>query len=687
MTMRQTAIILSFLLFPVSFCMAQGWPSPYEGVMLQAFSWDSFNETKWTVLEQQANELGNTFDLVWIPQSGNCNGQSMGYDDVYWFTNYNSSFGNEAELRSLIQSFKSNGITTIADVVINHRRSTNGWFGFPSETYKGVAYSMGPSDVCSDDDNGKAATEAKRIGVTLGNKDTGEGWDGMRDLDHKSTNVQNTVKAYLNFLLNDLGYGGFRYDMVKGFSPSFTAAYNKSANPGFSVGECWDGSSVIRNWIDGTKADGVIQSAAFDFQFKYVMRNAVDKKDWTWLGKVNDNVSTNWPLISNNFEQGSYRRYAVTFVENHDTQVRQDGSSGGPLKKDTLAANAYMLAMPGTPCVFQPHWLAYPTEIKAMVGARKFAGINNESSYDVLASAKQYYACTVKTADENRLLVVVGDVAAAESSASLSPLITPTSPQWVKVLSGYHYAYYFPASIETAYAELPSGYYTGKQKVMLTAVTSSEGAQIVYTTNDTEPTPASTAVASGTQITIPAGTTTLKAGMLIGGQVIGVVTRHYVVTPSDTDDVVIPSFCTYAENEVCAFFEAPATWTQTIMCWAWDTQNYTGGNWPGEACTKLGTAPNGNSVWKWTYTGTLTTQPEKIIFSNNGSPQTADLVFKNRGYYVKSGLFDIVSSGLHDVTADSPTPPSYYTLDGRRLQDMPHSPGIYIVNKKKVIIR
>ena len=39
----------------------------------------------------------------------------MGYDDLYWFTNYNSSFGTEAQLRSLISTFKNKGIGTIAD--------------------------------------------------------------------------------------------------------------------------------------------------------------------------------------------------------------------------------------------------------------------------------------------------------------------------------------------------------------------------------------------------------------------------------------------------------------------------------------------------------------------------------------------------------------------------------------------
>lgn len=678
--MKRTLLVLSFILCHLLSAQAQGWPSQYDGVMLQAFSWDSYDETQWTVLQQQADELAQTFDLVWLPQSGNCNGRSMGYDDVYWFTNYNSSFGNETQLRSLISTFRKKGIKTIADVVINHRRSTNGWFGFPSETYKGVTYSMGPSDVCSDDDSGKAANEAKRIGVTLGNKDTGEGWDGMRDLDHTSQNVQTTVVAYLNFLLNDLGYAGFRYDMVKGYSPSYTAKYNAASQPEFSVGECWDSSNTIRNWIEGTKSDGVIQSAAFDFQFKYVLRNATDKKDWTYLNKQNDG---NWPLVSSNFEQGSYRRYAVTFVENHDTQVRQDGSSNGPLRRDTLAANAYLLAMPGTPCVFQPHWLTYPTEIKAMVAARKQAAIHSESSYTILRSNSKYYASITKNGDDNRLLVVVGDVAALEAQGGID------AQQWVKVLSGYHYAYYFPTSMQTAYVDLASSSYPGELKATLTAVTADAGAQLVYTTDGSTPTASSTKVATGTQITIPGGTTTtLKVGLLIGGQVSGIVTRTYVVGNKTTDEVIIPSFCTFDDNEVCAFFEAPATWTQTVMCWAWDSQNYTGGNWPGQACQPLGTAPDGNEVWKWSYSGPLTTQPAKIIFSNNGAPQTADLTFQNRGYYTKDGLFGVVtSSDIAAIKADVPADATVYTLDGRRVSKHTLRPGIYIVNKKKVVVR
>ena len=408
--------------------MAQGWPSSYNGVMLQGFYWDSFNDTQWTRLEKQASDLATTFDLVWIPQSGNCGGTSMGYDDLYWFENYNSSFGNEEELRSLIKTFKEKGIGTIADVVINHRRNVSNWVDFPKETYNGITYEMVSTDICANDDGGETKKWATNNGYDLStHNDSGEGWDGMRDLDHYSENVQTIVKAYLHMLLEDLGYAGFRYDMVKGYASKFTKLYNEDAKPQFSVGEYWDSSRAIKNWIDNSEKS----SAAFDFQFKYVVRNATDKGDWTYLGKNNDNSDDNWPLVSSQFHDGSYRQYAVTFVENHDTEVRPDGSSNGPLRKDTLAANAYLLAMPGTPCVFLKHWKAYKQEIANMVAVRKAVGITNISTPQEIASQKDYYAVEV-TGTNGKILAVVGTKAADYKPAG----------DWKKAIDGYHYAYY-----------------------------------------------------------------------------------------------------------------------------------------------------------------------------------------------------------------------------------------------------
>ena len=600
-------LFTSLLITLTSLCMmAQGWPENYSGVMLQGFYWDGYADAQWSLLEKQSDNLATTFDLVWIPQSANCGGQSMGYDDLYWFSNYNSSFGTADELKSMISTFKAKGIGTIADIVINHRKNVSNWVDFPKETYKGVTYELQSTDICANDDGGKAKTEAAKLGLSVSsNNDTGEDWGGMRDLDHKSTNVQNNVKAYLKMLLEDFGYVGFRYDMVKGYSGGYTKLYNENSKPQFSVGECWDSSNTIKNWIDATGKT----SAAFDFQFRYTVRNAINSQDWTKLAAKNDG---NWPLVSKEYYSGSYRQYAVTFVENHDTEYRSSTAQQDPIRKDTLAANAYLLAMPGTPCVFMKHWQAYKQEIANMVAVRKAVGINNMSVPTEVASVKDYYAVQVEGSGSKKLLCVVGTKAGS---------YTPNNSNWKKVISGYHYAY-FVQGIEPADITLPE------------------------IKEDEKP----------------------KDGVYDG----------------------VPSFCTIEEGEICAFFEAPMTWGSQIFTWAWmkggDGKNYVGTNWPGVAATLLGTADNGNKVFKWV--STKTTAPDNIIFSGGGN-QTDDLPFTNAGYYTKDGKQDVVTAtGIETVLIT----PSYkdnviYDLQGRKMSKDQLRKGLYIVNGKKVVIK
>ena len=440
--MKRLLLSLTTLLVAVQM-MAQGWPTHYQGVMLQGFYWDSYSQSQWVKLERQADELSQYFTLVWLPQSANCGGTSMGYDDLYWFPgHYNSSFGSEAELRSLINTFKQKGIGTIADVVINHRKNVSNWVDFPKETYKGVTYELKSTDICANDDKGATKTWATQNGYSLSTyNDTGEGWDGMRDLDHRSENVQTNVKAYLKMLLEDLGYAGFRYDMVKGYAGSYTKLYNQDSNPTFSVGEYWDGNPAsVKNWINGTGKT----SAAFDFPFRYTVRDAINNNNWQKLANAS--------LISD----ANFKRYSVTFVENHDTEKRSNADQD-PIRKDTLAANAFLLAMPGTPCVFMRHWIDCKRDIKAMIDVRNAVGIHNESEYVQYASQSAYYAVGT-TGTKGELLAVVGSGAAG---------YTPNA-KFVKVLSGYRYVYYMSKSMETAWVDLPSGEYedakTGKTK-------------------------------------------------------------------------------------------------------------------------------------------------------------------------------------------------------------------------------
>ena len=430
--MKKLYLTISLVLGVLS-ANAQGWPEKYSGVMLQGFYWDSFKETKWTTLEKQAAELGNYFSLVWLPQSGNCgDGKSMGYNPLYYW-NQNSSFGTEAELRSLIKTFNANGIGTIADVVVNHRGTMTNWVDFPAETYNGVTYQMLPTDICADDDGGETKNWASKNGYQLSaNNDTGEGWSGMRDLDHKSANVQKCVKAYTKYLVDDLGYTGFRYDMVKGFSASYVADYNNHAGVQFSIGENFGNVEEAKRWIDGAKYNGTRMSAAFDFQFHYTLAKAVKEKNWTYLN------AKAYHLVSSESE---YNRYAVTFVENHDTQYRSPSETGSEaISSDIRACNAYLLAMPGTPCVFLKHWIDYKKDIKMMIEARKLAGITNTSTYTNMRQERGLSAIAVRGEGNKMLLAVVGPDAAT---------YTPTAA-FRKLCEGEGYVYYVNSSVDTS---------------------------------------------------------------------------------------------------------------------------------------------------------------------------------------------------------------------------------------------
>lgn len=389
--------------------MAQGWPANYDGVMLQGFYWDSYNDTKWTNLTSQADELSKYFSLIWVPQSGWCKSTTdMGYYPRYWF-DQRSAFGKEQELRTMISTFKAKGTGIIADVVINHKNGVNQWCDFANETVKGKntgkTYSVtwdntGYKQICNNDEaNTNTKSEAK--GKIKGAADTGLGDTGCRDLDHTNPTTQQNIKTYEDFLLNEMGYTGFRYDFVKGYDPKYIKMYNEASKPKFSVGEYWQGSVTaskkddhpfggVKDWVEATGKT----SAAFDFPMKYLIKGAFNDGNWKLLA-TNYTTST---LV------GKEPRYAVTFIDNHDTgepHVNPD-----PLRANVEAANAYILALPGTPCIWISHWKPYKYTIKKCILARKIAGVTNTSSIIESEGQDNGYVLIVKGTKGNVLLLL-----------------------------------------------------------------------------------------------------------------------------------------------------------------------------------------------------------------------------------------------------------------------------------------
>ena len=160
-------------------------------------------------------------------------------------------------------------------------------------------------------------------------------------------------------------------------------------------------------------------------------------------------------------------------------------------------------------------------------------------------------------------------------------------------------------------------------------------------------------------------------------------------------EVVIPT-----PTGIFAYFLAPAEWSD-IHVWAWnDTDNFTGGNWPGVACTKTGAKKNGLDVWMWKYDGDLTGAPTNIIFNNNGNGanQTETFAFVNGAVYNRSGKTnENVSTGINQTVAAQKAPAKLkiYSINGVKVAEVNKvsdaeyvlAPGMYICNGKKFVIK
>ena len=149
-----------------------------------------------------------------------------------------------------------------------------------------------------------------------------------------------------------------------------------------------------------------------------------------------------------------------------------------------------------------------------------------------------------------------------------------------------------------------------------------------------------------------------------------------------------------------AYFAAPSSWT-TVKAWVWNKDNgddnYTGGTWPGELCTKTSQTYNGMAIWKWEYNGEKTDKPTHIIFNNGSGEQTDDFIFENGKCYDRGGVNGSISvtaiNGVNSTAAKAMI--KVYTLNGNCVAVMPDlnaatytlRPGIYVANGRKFVVR
>ncbi len=379
-------------------------PRQCEAVLMQAFYNESYSptspgvseygDTKWTTLTPQAAELGRYFDYIWLPPSAY--GDGAGYHPMQ-YSNQNSNWGTRAELDTLISALHNAGAKVVADIVINHCANRSTWcdfytmdFGeygvfYPDETY-----------ICSNDEVNASWNQPTAEnpgsgacwGTASGSPDDGDNWDGARDWSHDKVYVQQMFIAYLQWMRDVMHYDGFRYDKGDGFNNWHHWNYNRHARPEIAFMESYNGDDRIIEEIEQSNRDLM----ALDFQTKWRAFDGIAAFDYSKC-------------------QGSgllgrgYSRYAVTFIESHDWFLRLDnnnefggrGNSMTPALKDRLMqANAFLLGMPGVPCVFYPHWQKYKADLKPMIDARKLAGIHSESPVSNEEATQTGYQCTIQ---------------------------------------------------------------------------------------------------------------------------------------------------------------------------------------------------------------------------------------------------------------------------------------------------
>ncbi|MBQ3636247.1 MAG: alpha-amylase [Bacteroidales bacterium] len=370
-------------------------PEESEDVMLQGFYWDSQKATSWVKLTNMADDIGRSFTMIWLPPSASAEGgnevggNNVGYHPKQW-NDQNSCWGTAEQLKTLISTLHENGVKVVADIVINHRAGNTDWGNFTKDDFGeyGV-YQLTADHICSTDEMNTDPNAGSWNGKATGAAETDpdSNWGGARDLDHSNAYVQADCKAYLNWLKGEFGYDGWRYDYCKGFRGQYVGIYNESSKPYLSVGEYWDGEyDKVAAWIEATGK----QSTAFDFPGKYAaLNNGLAAGNFSSMSWKENYVT---PRPAGMIHHANFNRYAVTFVDNHDTY--RDGSK---YTGDVLQAYAYLLSAPGIPCVFWPHWknVSWKGSIEKMIKARKDAGITSQSDVEVTACDK-YYECIAK---------------------------------------------------------------------------------------------------------------------------------------------------------------------------------------------------------------------------------------------------------------------------------------------------
>jgi alpha-amylase len=352
------------------------------GVLMQAFYWysprDDNREYKWWEhVRQQVPALAAAgFTSLWLPpihKCANLHGPSMGYDpyDYYDIGEYDQKgsvptwFGSKEELLDLIREAHARGLTVLADMVINHNAGADAQELNPiTQEQRWTLFQP------------KSGRFPRNWECFTPNQyEAGEhpNFGDFPDLSHANPYVRAELLALARWMIEDLGFDGFRYDFAKGYTSSTIRAMQdypyrrngRSVVP-HGIAEFWEWAGSTLRWLESANLSASNPVHVFDFALREMLKALCDE-----VGFSLTNIPTWETVLRVKPEQ------TVTFVESHDLR-----DAGRPIIHDKLLAYSFILTHEGHPCIYWKDYFnhglalrASPNGIDALVEAHeRFAG-------------------------------------------------------------------------------------------------------------------------------------------------------------------------------------------------------------------------------------------------------------------------------------------------------------------------